>query len=148
MNRGEKIRQAALAWVGTPYENNAMVRGRGVDCAHLLLGCVVDAGLLPADQMHIAYYSNEWHLHRSEEKFIQNIEKVAEEVVGEPQVGDFFLYQYGRCVSHGAIYIGKGKVVHAYVELGVIISDCEDVLFYDNRGRHRLRKIYRLREGG
>lgn len=144
MTGGEKIAQAAMEWLGTPYEDNAMAKGYGVDCAHLLLGSVVEAGLLNSDDIGIAYYSNEWHLHRTEEKFIKNIEQVAEEVRGEPEIGDFLLFQYGRCVSHGSIYIGDNKVIHAYVDLGVIISTLDDILFFDKRGRSRLRKIYRF----
>lgn len=144
MTDGEKIAQAAMEWLGTPYEDNAMAKGYGVDCAHLLLGSVVDAGLLNSDDVGIAYYSNEWHLHRTEEKFIKNIEQVAEEVRVEPEIGDFLLFQYGRCVSHGSIYIGGNKVIHAYIDLGVIISTLDDILFFDRCGRSRLRKIYRF----
>lgn len=144
MTKGEQIAQAARAWLGTPYQDNAMVKGYGVDCAHLLLGSVLDAGLLAPGDVEIAQYSNEWHLHRSEEKFLTNIEAVAEEVSGEPSVGDFLLYQYGRCISHGAIYMGCNMVIHSYVGLGVILSEMDDVLFFDRRGRHRLRKIFRF----
>lgn len=145
MTNGEKIAAAAYEWVGTPYQDNAMVKGRGVDCAHLLLGCVLDAGLLNCGEVEIGYYSNEWHLHRSEEKFVNNIEQVAEEVQGEPEVGDFLLFQYGRCISHGAVYVGNNEVIHSYIMLGVVKSELTDVMFYDNRGQYRLRKIYRFK---
>ena len=77
------------------------------------------------------------------------MQQVADEVKeGAPlEIGDFMLYQYGRCISHGAIYIGKGLVIHAFVDYGVIISKLDDVLFYDKKGRSRLRAVYRYREG-
>lgn len=76
------------------------------------------------------------------------MQQVADEVKeGSPlKIGDFLLYQYGRCISHGAIYIGKGLVIHAFVDYGVIISKLDDVLFYDKKGRSRLRAVYRYRE--
>lgn len=46
MTDGEKIAKAAAAWLGTPHINGAKVKGRGVDCGMLLIGCVEDAGLL------------------------------------------------------------------------------------------------------
>ena len=67
--------------------------------------------------------------------------------VRKPRPGDFLLYQYGRCVSHGAVYIGDGRVVHAVVRQGVIMSDTNEVQFVDAKGRSRLRGIYRYNGG-
>lgn len=147
---GQKIADSALEWLGTPYVNNAMAKGHGVDCAYLLVAALIGSGMITKDQLQIENYSNEWHLHRSEEKYLKYIQQVADEVHGEPQIGDFLLYQYGRCVSHGAVYIGDDKVVHAFVDLGVIISNVDDILFYDNRGKSRLRAVYRFnpKKGG
>nr|DAT17102.1 MAG TPA: NlpC/P60 family [Caudoviricetes sp.] len=149
LTTGEKIAKAAIAWLGTPYANNSMVKGAGVDCSYLLVAALVDSGLMKADRLQIENYSNEWHLHHSEEKYLKYVQQVADEVKeGAPlEIGDFLLYQYGRCISHGAIYIGKGLVIHAFVDYGVIISKLDDVLFYDKKGRSRLRAVYRYREG-
>lgn len=46
MTDGEKIAKAAAEWLGTPHINGAKVKGRGVDCGMLLIGCVEDAELL------------------------------------------------------------------------------------------------------
>ena len=148
LTTGEKIAKAATAWLGTPYANKSMVKGAGVDCSYLLVAAVVDSGLMKADRLQIENYSNEWHLHHSEEKYLKYVQQVADEVKeGAPlEIGDFMLYQYGRCISHGAIYIGKGLVIHAFVDYGVIISKLDDVLFYDKKGRSRLRAVYRFRE--
>ena len=126
-----------------------MVKGAGVDCSYLLVAALIDSGLMKADRLQIENYSNEWHLHHSEEKYLKYVQQVADEVKeGAPlEIGDFMLYQYGRCISHGAIYIGKGLVIHSFVDYGVIISKLDDVLFYDKKGRSRLRAVYRYREG-
>lgn len=146
---GQKIANAAIRWLGTPYQNNAMVRGVGVDCAYLLVAAVVESGLMPKDKLNIEDYSNEWHLHHSEEKYLKYVEQVADKVDLKNdilEIGDFLLYQFGRCISHGAIYIGNGLVIHAFVDYGVIFSKLEDVIFNDSRGRSRLRAVYRFRE--
>ena len=148
LTTGEKIAKAAIAWLGTPYANNSMVKGAGVACSYSLVAAVVDSGLMKADRLQIENYSNEWHLHHSEEKYLKYVQQVADEVKEGSllEIGDFMLYQYGRCISHGAIYIGKGLVIHAFVDYGVIISKLDDVLFYDKKGRSRLRAVYRFRE--
>ena len=148
LTTGERIAKAATAWLGTPYVNNSMVKGVGVDCSYLLVAALLDSGVMKADNLQIENYSNEWHLHRSEEKYLKYVQQVADEVKeGAPlEIGDFLLYQYGRCISHGAIYIGKGLVIHSFVDYGVIISKLDDVLFFDKKGRSRLRAVYRYRE--
>ncbi len=141
--RGLLIADKAMAWLGTPYANNAMVKGAGIDCGHLLYASLIDAGLIDKSKLLIEDYSNEWHLHRSEEKFLKYVEKVCDKVKS-PQVGDFFLYQYGRCISHGAILTESGLLLHAYVDKGVILSEANDVIFYDNAGKSRLRGYWRF----
>ena len=148
LTTGERIAKAATAWLGTPYVNNSMVKGVGVDCSYLLVAALLDSGVMKADRLQIENYSNEWHLHHSEEKYLKYVQQVADEVKeGAPlEIGDFLLYQYGRCISHGAIYIGKGLVIHSFVDYGVIISKLDDVLFFDKKSRSRLRAVYRYRE--
>ena len=143
---GKKVAEAALTWLGTPHVNGARVKGKGVDCGMLLMGSLEDAGLLERNSMEIAPYSNEWHLHHSEEWFLSYVKSKCRKV-RKPRPGDFLLYQYGRCISHGAVYIGDGRVVHAVVRQGVIMSDTNEVQFVDAKGNSRLRGIYRYNGG-
>lgn len=55
------------------------------------------------------------------------------------------MYQFGRCVSHGGIYIGNNQIIHAVIDQGVILSDLNDVMFLDAHGKSRLRGIYRFK---
>ena len=103
MTAGEKIRDAAYSWLGTPYEGCAKVKGVGVDCGQLLIAAVEDAGLIQRGTVQTGTYSQEWHLHRSEEKYLSFIERYCEPVTGEPQPGDFALYKFGRGISHGDV---------------------------------------------
>ena len=143
---GRKVAEAAKTWLGTPHVNGARVKGKGVDCGMLLIGSLEDAGVMERNSMEIAPYSNEWHLHHSEEWFLSYVKSKCRKV-RKPRPGDFLLYQYGRCVSHGAVYIGDGRVVHAVVRQGVIMSDTNEVQFVDAKGQSRLRGIYRYNGG-
>lgn len=140
------IKSEAYTWLGTPHVNGAKVKGKGVDCGMLLIGCVEGAGCCPKDSIKIKPYSNEWHLHRSEEWFKAYIEKYCDEVpLDNIQEGDILLYQFGRCCSHGAVYVGENKIIHAVVEQGVILSRMDDIMLYDKKGKSRLRHAYRYR---
>lgn len=146
MTDGEKIAAAARSWLGTPHVNQARVKGIGVDCGMLLIGALEDAGLIDKGAIKIAPYSNEWHLHHSEEWFLSYVKKYCIPVTEtDMAIGDFLMYQFGRCVSHGGIYIGDNQIIHAVIDQGVILSDLNDVMFLDAHGRSRLRGIYRFK---
>ena len=143
---GKKVAAAALTWLGTPHINAARVKGRGVDCAKLCMAAVEDAGLMEFDTIQTAPYSNEWHLHQSGEKMLEYFQKYCTKV-DTLQPGDFMLYQYGRCISHAGVYIGNDTICHSLVNHGVILSNINDVMFLDAKGRSRLRGIYRYNGG-
>lgn len=147
MSTGERIAKAALPWLGTPHVNQARVRGIGVDCGMLLIGALEDAGIVERDAIKIAPYSNEWHLHHSEEWFLSYVRQYCDRISeADMAAGDFLLYQFGRCVSHAGIYLGQGRIIHAVVDQGVILSDLTDIMFLDGHGASRLRGVYRFRE--
>ena len=90
----------ARSWVGTPYHGCADVKGAGVDCGMLLVRVFVDLGLTePFDPRP---YPSDWHLHRSEERYLGFVFERGREVA-EPQPGDVAVFRYGRCYSHGGI---------------------------------------------
>lgn len=141
---GQKIADAAKEYLGTPHVNQAKVKGKGVDCGMLLIAALEGAGAVEKDSIYIAPYSNEWHLHHSEEWFKRYVEAHCDKV-DDLQVGDFVLYQYGRCISHGAVYVGNNVVCHSLVDHGCVLTDMDDVMFYDRKGKSRVRGYYRYR---
>lgn len=146
MTDGEKIAAAAMPWLGTPHVNQARVKGIGVDCGMLLIGALEDADLIEKGSIEITPYSNEWHLHHSEEWFLTYVKKYCVPITeADMAIGDFLMYQFGRCVSHGGIYIGNNQIIHAVIDQGVILSDLNDVMFLDAHGKSRLRGIYRFK---
>lgn len=144
MTGGEKITKAAYTWLGTPHVNMAKVKGVGVDCGMLLIGTLEDAGLVTPGDIIIKPYSNEWHLHHSEEWFLSYVKQYCRKVK-KPMLGDFLLYQFGRCISHAGIYVGEDRIIHAVVGQGVIMTGTNESMLFDNKGKSRLRAIYRFK---
>ncbi len=120
----ERARVVAEArkWVGTPYHACADVRGAGVDCGMLLVRVFVDTGLLaPFDPRP---YPEDWHLHRSEERYLSfAADRFCE--VAEQGPGDIIVFKYGRTFSHGAIVTGVDpiRIVHAFQPYRAVIEE-------------------------
>lgn len=120
----EAILAEARGWLGTPYHSGARVRGAGVDCAQLLVAVFVAAGAIPAIEPR---YVPDWHLHRSEEKFLGWLERFADRIdEADAKPGDVFVWQYGRCFSHAAIYMGDRQLIHAVRKLGVVHGSLDE----------------------
>jgi cell wall-associated NlpC family hydrolase len=127
MADGETAQRAAVitearSWVGTPYHNCADIKGAGVDCGMLLVRVFVDTGLcLPFEPRP---YAADWHLHRSEERYLGFVFDRAAEIE-VPQPGDLMLLRFGRCYSHGGI-VTKAKpltIVHAYASARRVVEE-------------------------
>ncbi len=113
---------AARAWFGTPYHNCADVKGVGVDCGMLLVRVFVDLGLVePFDPRP---YAPDWHLHRSEERYLGHLLARASRVA-QPAPGDVALFRYGRCYSHGGIVTGAEPltIVHAFHPAQIVLEE-------------------------
>jgi len=126
----------AISWLQTPYHWEGRVKHGGVDCGMFLLEVFERCGLI--EHTEVAHYSSSWHLHHSEQKYLGWVEKFGHEVKNrDPLPGDVVLYQYGRCISHGAIVINYPQIIHSYIQLGVVYSDAEQ-----NSLKKRQRAIY------
>ena len=103
MRNARAVVAEARSWIGTPYHNCADIKGVGVDCGMLLVRVFVDTGLCqPFDPRP---YPIDWHLHRSEERYLGFIFDARREIA-EPQPGDVMVLRYGRCYSHGGMVTG------------------------------------------
>jgi cell wall-associated NlpC family hydrolase len=116
------IVRAAREWLGTPYHHHARVKHGGADCAMFPLSVYQECGVLPRDYQP-PEYSVQWHLHRSEELYLREIEKFVVETDGLPQPADFVVFRFGRTYSHGAIVVEWPIVIHSYIPHGVLLSD-------------------------
>lgn len=106
--------------MGVPYRHQADVFGLGVDCAMLLVRVFCDLGLVPPFDPRP--YATDWHLHRSEEKYLGGVMRYAVKV-DEPQPGDVALFKFGRCLSHGGIVdqiTPEITMIHADLNAGCV----------------------------
>lgn len=115
----------ALTWQSTPYHNHGRVKGAGVDCGTILIEVFSKVGLIkdfdPGD------YSPDWHMHRSEELYLNIVERFARKVesrtLAQALPGDVVLFKYGRTISHGGIMLSGPLMIHSYLGRGVGIDD-------------------------
>lgn len=133
----QRVVTEAHTWLGTPYHHAAAIKGAGVDCAFLLIEVFAASGLI--ERFDPRPYPMDWHLHRSEERYLGQVLEHAEQVE-TPEPGDIALYQFGRCVSHGAIIIDWPMVIHAQRPEGCVIGEGDQ-----GRLAGRLAGFWRLR---
>ena len=113
----DRVDAVAREWLGTPFHDNAEVKGRqgGVDCARLLKCVMTEAGLI--DDFVLPNYSPQFYLHHDEQRFLGVVTRFAHEIEREKaKVGDVVLYWIGKCFAHGAIIINPGwpNIIHAH----------------------------------
>lgn len=110
----------ALSWEGTPYHHRAALKGIGADCAMFPLAVYIAQGYIPA--LTTPDYSPQWMLHRDEEHFLGHVRAYAREIGrGELGPGDFAIWRFGRCYSHGAIVIEPPRVIHAVAAASAVV---------------------------
>lgn len=119
-----RIVAEAMTWVGTPYISNGLVKGRrgGTDCAMLLLGVYGNVGLLPKE-FDPRPYPPQWHVHRSEEKYLAAVTQFVKEIPGPPKPGDLAMFKIGLAFAHGAIVTNWPNVIHAMGNDQVVMQD-------------------------
>lgn len=113
---------AAREWIGTPYHHMADVKGVGCDCAMLLVRVYCDLGLVPPFDPRP--YVRDWHLHRSEERYLDFLLARARQTQ-DPRPADIVVFPYGRCFSHGGIVTRANPltIVHAFHPVGLVLEE-------------------------
>ena len=117
-----RVVEEARVWLGTPYHHAADLRGIGVDCAMILVRVFCDLGLVaPFDPRP---YTRDWHLHRGEERYLENLLARAHEVLA-PQPGDVMLFRIGRCYAHGGIVTSPQplSILHAFLPARCVVEE-------------------------
>lgn len=129
----EQIIAAARDWLGTPYHHAARIKGHGVDCGQLIIAAFIDSGAV--DHFDTEKYTPDWHLHRSEEKYLGYLNahlspvdddqrSVAQRLIDDPAWsvpgGDVLAFRVGRCYSHGGIVTRWPYFIHSYLPAGIV----------------------------
>ena len=112
---------AARGWLGTPYHDQASVKGVGCDCLGLARGIwreVVGSETLP-----VPPYSRDWGEIGSREVLAENAGRVMiriDPAEAGPGAVVLFRMRAGAIVKHVGILTGEGTFIHSYERLGVI----------------------------
>jgi NlpC/P60 family putative phage cell wall peptidase len=137
----------AMTWLGTPFRDQANVKGKNgaVDCAMLLVSVFTTCGLVaPFDPRP---YAPQWHLHRSDERFLEIVSRFGREVENPASLpaealakaGDVIVWRVARCFSHGGIIADNNRVIHAYYKTGQVtissLNEAELACLPDGRAR-------------
>jgi len=116
-----RLVQEAMTWIGTPWMHRGTVKGAGVDCGQLLALAAHRVGAI--DWIDPGDYPADWMLHNSVSKFQATVERYAYKKSSLPLPGDIALFNFGRCISHGAMIIEWPKIIHAYRPAKMVVLD-------------------------
>ena len=130
----EAVVREALTWERTPYQNCGDRKGVGIDCGMILIRAWADIGLIePFDPRP---YPRDFHLHRAEEVYLGIVNRFAAEIPEEQlKLGDIIMFKFGRCFSHGSIYLGNEEIIHAFVKDGMCTRARIDQTEFKDRPR-------------
>jgi len=116
-----RIVKSARRWIGTPYHDQASVRGVGCDCLGLLRGVWRD--VVGSEPMPVPPYSRDWGEAGPVEVLAEAARIAMLELdVAEARAGDVILFRMraGAIAKHMGILSGVGRFIHAYERTGVI----------------------------
>lgn len=109
MSLGSTIVEDAKQFVGNPYVYGGNSLSTGVDCSGFTQQIMKRHGISISRTSRSQYENDGYQVSKS-----------------ELQKGDLVFYGYNGSVSHVAIYIGSGKIVHANTSsTGIIISSLD-----------------------
>jgi len=153
MSAREATIAAVKTWIGTPYHHRAKLKGYGVDCGQLIIAAFAEAGHI--EDFETGDYTCDWHLHRSQEKYLSFVERhlvrvddsedlsVDERLILDPNwtiaPGDVVVFRVGRTFSHGGVCTGWPNMVHSYFPAETV-EECS--LLADKALAERPMRVY------
>jgi cell wall-associated NlpC family hydrolase len=138
----------AMTWLRTPFHHEGRIKGTrgGVDCAMFVAEVFERTGIVP--RFPIAHYPRDWHLHRTDERFLGYIRQWAREVE-VPEPADIVAYHIGHCFAHAAIITARGwpHVIHSDMEARCVTLADGTVGRHalEGSGKSRPRSFWRLK---
>ena len=121
-----RIVKAARRWIGTPYHDQASVRGVGCDCLGLMRGVWRD--VVGPEPMSVPPYSRDWGEAGAVEVLAEAARAAMIELASaNARTGDVILFRMrtGAIAKHVGILSGPARdarthFIHAYERTGVI----------------------------
>lgn len=131
----QRIVEEARSWNGTPYHNQAKLKGVGVDCAMLVVAVAQEVGALSKDINIDTSYSPEWALHNRKELMCELIEQYQCVRTDELLPGNIITFRYGRVQSHMGIMLNNNQFIHAVRDIGFVVINELAEPFLNHLGR-------------
>ncbi len=140
-----RVIRAARGWLGTPYHDQASVKGVGCDCLGLIRG--VWREVVGPEPMPVPPYSRDWGEAGPHEVLAEAARVAMIEIdIAEARTGDVVLFrmQHGAIAKHAGILTpgdrgtrshhrssrlyrgGRTRFIHAYERTGVIEQELTD----------------------
>lgn len=117
----DRIIGAARGWLGTPYHDQASLKGVGCDCLGLVRG--VWREVVGEEPFPISPYSRDWGETGNSEVLAEGARRMMIEVsVADTGPGTLILFRMrtGAIAKHVGILSAPDRFIHAYERLGVI----------------------------
>ena len=112
---------AARGWLGTPYHDQASLRGVGCDCLGLIRGAWRE--LYGAEPLPLPPYGRDWGETGSREPLAEAARRVMPEIAVtglEPGTLILFRMRAGAVAKHCGIVSAPDRFIHAYERTGVV----------------------------
>ncbi len=122
-----RIVRAARGWLGTPYHDQASVKGVGCDCLGLVRG--VWREVVGPEPMPVPPYSRDWGEAGPHEVLAEAARTAMVELpIDEARTGDVILFRMrtGAIAKHAGIVSPNNHFIHAYERTGVIEQELTD----------------------
>ena len=119
----DRVITAARGWLGTPYHDQASLRGVGCDCLGLARG--VWRELVGDEPFLIPPYSRDWGETGTREVLADGARRMMIEVpVAQAGPGTLILFRMrpGAIAKHVGILTTPDRFIHAYERLGVTVE--------------------------
>lgn len=116
-----RVVAAARGWVGTPYHDQASLRGVGCDCLGLIRGLWRE--IVGPERLAVPRYSRDWGETGAREILAEAARACMIEIApaaDEPGAILIFRMRAGAIAKHCGVLTAPGTFVHAYERLGVI----------------------------
>ena len=113
---------AARAWIGTPYHDQASLKGVGCDCLGLVRG--VWREVVGAEPISLPPYSRAWDEVAPRDRMLEVARAcmIAADPVPGPPPGAVLVFRMRprAAAKHMAILTDAGSFIHSYERLGVV----------------------------
>jgi NlpC/P60 family putative phage cell wall peptidase len=124
----ERVIEVARAWLGTPYHDQASVKGVGCDCAGLARG--IWREIVGAEPTALPPYSRDWGEVGPRETFADFVRPFLIEIpLAAAGPGALLLFRMRRegPAKHCGVLVDGGMMVHALERHGVTVAPYDTV---------------------